>query len=503
MWWVAAGTGLTYWFWQRWVPAGDDEEGLASLLGLGAGRTTESLANLAVGALFLLTLPWVVRLVTTIHASLASVLLCSRAELQREVARVEGGRDAARVAEAESMRRLERDIHDGPQQRLVRLTMDLGRAKRQVADDPERAAATIDEALAQARETVAELRSLSRGIAPPLLVDRGLAAALEEMLAQSVVPVESRIDVPAQLPPHVETAVYFVVAEALTNVAKHSGAASASVSVVATGREVEVRVAGRRRRRRPPVEGPRPVRPAAAARRRRRHPRHHLPGGRRHDPRCEDPCMRIVIADDSLLLREGLQLLLAEAGHEVVGSVGDGPSFVAAMLEHRPDIGIVDVRMPPSHTDEGLRAAVDVRRVLAGGPADGAVAVRRGLVRRRPARDRRRRRRLPAQGPGQRPRRLPRRARGGGGRRHRARPARRAPADGPQPRPARRPHPREREVLSLMAEGRSNAAIADALSVSLGGVEKHTQRIFAKLGLLPDDDAAHRRVAAVLRFLRV
>ena len=104
--------------------------------------------------------------------------------IQREVVRVETGRDAARMAEAESLRRLERDIHDGPQQRLVRLGMDLGRARRQLEQDPDRAAATIDEALAQARETVAELRSLSRGIAPPLLVDRGLAAALEEMLAQ-------------------------------------------------------------------------------------------------------------------------------------------------------------------------------------------------------------------------------------------------------------------------------------------------------------------------------
>ena len=72
--------------------------------------------------------------------------------------------------------------------------------------------------------------------------------------------------------------------------------------------------------------------------------------------------MRIVVADDSLLLREGLQLLLAEAGHEVVAAVGDGPSYVAATLEHRPDVGVVDVRMPPSHTDEGLRAAVEVRR---------------------------------------------------------------------------------------------------------------------------------------------
>ncbi len=201
-----------------------------------------ALVQLALGALALLTLPWAVRLVATVHASLGSALLCSRAELQREVARVEGGRDAARMAEAESLRRLERDIHDGPQQRLVRLTMDLGRAKRQLDQDPERASATLDEALTRARETVAELRSLSRGIAPPLLVDRGLAAALEEMLAQSVVPVESRIDVPPALPPHVETAVYFVVAEALTNIAKHSGASSASVAVTLEGDKVLVRV---------------------------------------------------------------------------------------------------------------------------------------------------------------------------------------------------------------------------------------------------------------------
>ena len=87
-------------------------------------------------------------------------------------------RAAGRAAEAESLRRLERDIHDGPQQRLVRLSMDLGRARRQLERDPELARATMDGALAQARETVDELRSLSRGIAPPVLVDRGLEAAL-------------------------------------------------------------------------------------------------------------------------------------------------------------------------------------------------------------------------------------------------------------------------------------------------------------------------------------
>ena len=242
VWWAGAGAGLTYWFWQQWVPEDPDDQTLAELIGLGDGRMAESLLQLGIGVAFLVTLPFAVRLAAVVHSSLASVLLSSRAELQREVARVEGGREAARMAEAESLRRLERDIHDGPQQRLVRLTMDLGRARRQVGEDPDRAAATIDDALAQARETVAELRSLSRGIAPPLLVDRGLAAALDEMLAQSVVPVLSRVEVPEQLPPHVETAVYFVVAEALTNVAKHSRASSAEVTVVVAGTELVVSV---------------------------------------------------------------------------------------------------------------------------------------------------------------------------------------------------------------------------------------------------------------------
>ena len=242
VWWSGALGGLTYWFWQRFIPFSEDDTSLAELLGLGDGRVAESLLNLVIGAALLMTLRWVVRFAAVLHSSLAIALLSSRAELQEEVARVEVGRDAARQAEAESLRRLERDIHDGPQQRLVRLTMDLGRAKRQLEQDPERAVSTIDGALEQARETVAELRALSRGIAPPLLVDRGLAAALAEMLNQSVVPVASDIDVPTPLAPHVETAVYFVVAEAITNVAKHSGASAAKVAVKVGRDAVLVRV---------------------------------------------------------------------------------------------------------------------------------------------------------------------------------------------------------------------------------------------------------------------
>lgn len=212
--------------------------------------------------------------------------------------------------------------------------------------------------------------------------------------------------------------------------------------------------------------------------------------------------MRIVVADDSLLLREGLQLLLAEAGHVVVGSVGDGPAFVAAMREQLPDLGIVDVRMPPSHTDEGLRAAVEVRRAR----PDARLLVLSQYVEVSYADD------LLAAGDGGVGYLLKDRvsdlddflgsvaAVAAGG----------TVLDplvvrqlmGRQRDPLGALTPREREVLSLMAEGRSNAAIAAALSVTLAGVEKHTQRIFAKLGLSPDDDAQHRRVAAVLAFLR-
>jgi signal transduction histidine kinase len=243
VWWSVAGVGLTFWFWQRWVPFdAHDNQTIADQLGLAGTRENESLVNLAIGVVALVTLPLVVRFGAALHGSLAHVLLSSRAELQHEVRRVEGGREAARVAEAASLRRLERDIHDGPQQRLVRLQMDLGRIKKQLAEDPVLAGRTVDAALVQARETAEELRSLSRGIAPPLLVDRGLAAALGELTVRAAVPVEATVDLPDPLPPHVETAVYFVVAESLTNVAKHSGATRTTVGVWAEHGGVEVRV---------------------------------------------------------------------------------------------------------------------------------------------------------------------------------------------------------------------------------------------------------------------
>jgi DNA-binding NarL/FixJ family response regulator len=213
--------------------------------------------------------------------------------------------------------------------------------------------------------------------------------------------------------------------------------------------------------------------------------------------------MRVVIADDAVLLREGLIRLVEENGHTVVAAVGDGPALVEAIVKHKPDVSIVDVRMPPTHTDEGLRAAVEARRQVPGSPilvlsqyvevsyADDLLADRAGavgyLLKDRVA--------YVAEfldG-------LARVAAGGTVldpdvvaqllvRRRRD-------------DPLRHLTPREREVLGLMAEGLSNTAIARKIVVTDGAVEKHVRNIFTKLDLPPDDEQ-HRRVRAVLAYLQ-
>ena len=212
--------------------------------------------------------------------------------------------------------------------------------------------------------------------------------------------------------------------------------------------------------------------------------------------------MRIVIAEDSVLLREGITRLLAEYGHEVVAAEGDATRLLAVVTHHQPDLVIVDVRMPPTHTDEGLRAAVELRtqrpatpvlvlsqyveeryatELLALGTvgvgyllkervadvrefveaacrvADGGTALDPEVVSQLFARSRRR-------------------------------------------DPLASLTPREREVLSLMAQGLSNLAVAERLVVSAGAVEKHISSIFTKLDLAPSEHE-YRRVLAVLRYV--
>ncbi len=213
--------------------------------------------------------------------------------------------------------------------------------------------------------------------------------------------------------------------------------------------------------------------------------------------------MRVVIAEDAVLLRAGLVRLLADAGAEVVAAVGDAELLLDAVRRHRPDVCIVDVRMPPTHTDEGIRAALVIRSEL----PDVGVLVLSQYVEERYAGD------LLAAGSS------------GIGYLLKDRVAdvaefvdavQRVASGGAALDPevvmqimvrSRRRDPvaaltaREREVLALMAEGRSNTAIARALMIGEGSVEKHVNSIFVKLGLEPDA-GDNRRVLAVLRYLR-
>jgi DNA-binding NarL/FixJ family response regulator len=212
--------------------------------------------------------------------------------------------------------------------------------------------------------------------------------------------------------------------------------------------------------------------------------------------------LRVVIAEDSALIREGIARLIQESGGTVVAKVGDGPSFVEAVMEHRPDVSVVDVRMPPTQRDEGLRAAIEARRRVPGTPilvlsqyverlyATELLADRAGgvgyLLKDRVGDIREF---MDA---------LRRVARGG-------------TALDPEvvaqlmvrnrgEDPLATLTPREREVLAAMAEGRTNVGIANLLGITEGATEKHISSIFGKLEL-PESPNDHRRVLAVLAFL--
>jgi signal transduction histidine kinase len=157
-----------------------------------------------------------------LHAVLAAIL-GGEEELVERVDELTRTRRGALDVQAHELRRIERDLHDGAQARLVALTMQLGRAEARLSDNPE-AAELVREARGEAKEAIAELRDLARGIAPPVLADRGLPAAVEAVAGRSAIRATVDAKIAHRPPPVVETAAYFVVAESLTNAAKHAGA---------------------------------------------------------------------------------------------------------------------------------------------------------------------------------------------------------------------------------------------------------------------------------------
>ncbi|WKX19864.1 sensor domain-containing protein [Streptomyces sp. HUAS CX7] len=224
----------TFPLWWRLVP----EDATTTSIGVGTAHTwLDAVAALLLGvgwAAILLGLgPGMARL----QAAPARRLLAAGpdTDLSLRVAELTATRAAALDAHATELRRIERSLHDGAQNRLVSVTVLLGAARRMAARDPAGADDLLERAQSAAEQALAELRSVARGILPPVLADRGLAGALSGLAADCGVPCRVEADVPERCAAAVEATAYFVVAEALTNVARHSGAGRASVTVRARG----------------------------------------------------------------------------------------------------------------------------------------------------------------------------------------------------------------------------------------------------------------------------
>ena len=432
-------------------------------------------------------------------ASLAIEIARLRVEVRLQLAEVEESR--ARVVRAgyEERRRLERDLHDGAQQRLVTLGIVLRRLQRSLPREARILGPALDSAVDEIGRAIEDLRTIAAGVRPPRL-DEGLAPALADLARAAPVPVD--IDATYErLPAEVEAAAYFVVCEAVTNAVKHASPSHVRVEALVVARSAEIGSRRRRHRRGNGGERDRTQRSDRPGRGPGRDTAHPQLSGRRHAARGGDS-VRIVIAEDTVLLREGLAGLLEDAGHEVVARVGDAEALLAVVAEHEPDLAVVDVRMPPNYDDEGMRAAAHIRRAHPG----TAVLVLSQHVETRHALE------LVSAG-------------GGFGYLLKDRvldvddflDAARRVCDGGSAldpevvatlvSPKRQENalaeltPREQEVLALMAEGRTNAAIAKRLWLTERTVETHVRSVLGKLGLAISGDD-HRRVLAVLTYLR-
>ncbi|MFF4381212.1 sensor histidine kinase [Kitasatospora sp. NPDC001547] len=233
--WVAGLAGVTVSGWARMLPV---------RVRLDHVDATQAVYYTAAGVLLLCAAPWLTGPVTRAETRIALALLgTSRSQrLQQRVEHLSESRTELIDAVDAERRRIERDLHDGTQQRLVSLAVTLGLAKATLTDLPDEARAMIAEAHREAKEAIAELNDLVRGLHPAVLEDRGLDAALSGLAARVPVPVRLRVDLDERAAPTVESVAYFVVSEALTNVTKHAGATRVDVAVKQIGRMLRVNI---------------------------------------------------------------------------------------------------------------------------------------------------------------------------------------------------------------------------------------------------------------------
>jgi signal transduction histidine kinase len=232
--WAYGWALLTYplWFWI--FPMYGGQDGL-QLYGDGThsiylDNPFEITVTALVGLLFTMATPWIVRALTSVDRLMVHGLL-GPSRLATRVVELESDRGVVVDTAAADLRRIERDLHDGAQARLVALAMDLGLAKEKLSEDPEAAARMVDEAHGEVKTALQELRDLARGIHPAVLTDRGLDAALSAVASRCTVPVQVEVDLPARPAPAIEGIAYFTVSELLQNISKHSRATRATVDV--------------------------------------------------------------------------------------------------------------------------------------------------------------------------------------------------------------------------------------------------------------------------------
>ncbi|MFF3711963.1 sensor histidine kinase [Streptomyces phaeochromogenes] len=232
--WTYGWAMLTYplWFWLFPVYGGQDGLQLYGDQGhsIYLDNPFEITVTALVGLLLTMATPWIVRALTQVDRLLVHGLL-GPSKLATRVVELESDRGVVIDTAAADLRRIERDLHDGAQARLVALAMDLGLAKEKLTEDPEAAARMVGEAHGEVKTALQELRDLARGIHPAVLTDRGLDAALSAVASRCTVPVQVEVDLPARPAPAIEGIAYFTVSELLQNISKHSGATRASVDV--------------------------------------------------------------------------------------------------------------------------------------------------------------------------------------------------------------------------------------------------------------------------------